>query len=129
MGIRREVIGAFALVFLLVAGLGCGRKLPPLPPGPGDPVEIASIQFLRDGTVEAWAKVSIPGSKITLLGKPKGLCPVCTDDLTKRDETTVEEAGTVTLKDPSPEADYMIYRFAFEKDTTTFLTGPRVVRK
>jgi hypothetical protein len=127
--IDRRFIAACALAFLLALGLGCGRKLPPLPPGLGDPVEISSIEFLTDGTVEAKARVNIEGSKVTLLGKPKGLCPLCTEDLKKKDEKTAEKEGTIVLRDPSPESDYMVYRFAFEKDTTRYLTNPRIVRK
>lgn len=129
MGIRIRVIGAVALVFLLAFGSGCGRKLPPLPPGQGDPVEIVDMDFLKDGSVEARARVFIPGSTVTLLGKPKGLCPVCTDDLTKRDVRVAEKEGVITLKDSSPESEYMVYRLVFEKGTTKFLTVPRVVRK
>jgi hypothetical protein len=129
LGIKTRVIGAATLALLLVFGLGCGRKLPPLPPGQGDPVEIVSMDFRKDGTVEAKARVYIPDSTVTLLGKPKGLCPVCTDDLTKRDETFAEKEGVITLTDSSPESEYMVYRFAFQKNTTKFLTNPRVVRK
>jgi hypothetical protein len=129
LGIKTRVIGGLALVFLLGLCAGCGRKLPPLPPGPGEPVEIASIAFLEDGTVEARASVNIEGARVTLLGKPKGLCPACEDDLKKKDEKDAEKQGTVILKDPSPESDYMVYRIAFAKGTTSFLTGPQVVRK
>ena len=129
MGTDARIITVCALVVLLGAGFGCGRKLPPLPPGPGDPVEISSIDFQRDGTVEARANVSLEGAKVTLLGKPKGLCPICTEDLTKRDEKILPKSGTITLRDPAPESDYMVYRIAFEKGTTSFLTNPRVVRK
>jgi hypothetical protein len=127
--IKRKLIGALALVFLVMPALGCGRKLPPMPPGQGDPVEISSVEFLEDGTVEARGRAYIPGGKVTLLGKPKGLCPVCTDDLRKKDEQVVPGEGTFTLKDPAPESDYMVYRLGFEKGTTTFLTNPRVFRK
>ncbi len=113
----------------LALGSGCGRKLPPLPPGQGDPVEISAIDFMDDGSVEARAGSSIAGGKITLLGKPKGLCPSCTDDLTKRDEKVAEQKGTIVLKDPKPESDYMVYRLVFEKGTISFMTGARVVRK
>lgn len=129
MGTDARAITACALVILLGVGFGCGRKLPPLPPGPGDPVEISSIEFRRDGTVEARANVSLEGAKVTLLGKPKGLCPLCTEDLTKRDEKLTRKAEAITLKDSAPESDYMVYRIAFEKGTTSFLTSPRVVRK
>lgn len=114
---------------ILALGSGCGRKLPPLPPGQGDPVEIEAIGFIDDGSVEARAGSSIPGGRITLLGKPKGLCPSCTDDLTKRDEKAAEQKGSIVLKDPKPEADYMVYRLLFEKGTISFMTGARVVRK
>jgi hypothetical protein len=113
----------------LALGSGCGRKLPPLPPGQGDPVEIEAIDFIDDGSVEARAGISIPGGRVILLGKPKGLCPSCTDDLTRRDEKTAEQKGGIVLKDPKPEADYMVYRLLFEKGTVSFMTGARVVRK
>ncbi|HNY65626.1 MAG TPA: hypothetical protein PKM41_09300 [Deltaproteobacteria bacterium] len=126
---KHRLIAALMLALLALPALGCGRKLPPLPPGQGDPVEISSLEFRKDGTVEARGKVYIPGGRVTLLGKPKGLCPVCTDDLTKRDEAMAPEEGAVILRDRAPESDFMVYRLAFEKGTTSFLTNPRVVRK
>jgi len=122
-------MAALLLGIVLALGSGCGRKLPPLPPGQGDPIEITAIHFTDDGSVEARAESSIAGGTITLLGKPKGLCPSCTDDLTKRDEKSGGQKGRVVLKDIKPEADYMVYRIMFEKGTVSFMTGATVVRK
>jgi len=114
----------------LALGTGCGRKLPPMPPGEADPVEIVSIDFRKDGSVEAKVRNNIEGARLLLLGKPKGLCPSCVDDLKKKDERVSAEKGTVILKDVHPEADdYMIYRVDLEKGTTSFLSEAVVVRK
>jgi hypothetical protein len=119
----------FSIGLALALCTGCGRKLPPMPPGKADPVEILSIDFAGDGSVEAKARCNIEGARLILLGKPKGICPSCVDDLKKKDEKPSVEKGTVVLKDPKPEAEYMIYRIDLEKGTTSFMTGARVVRK
>lgn len=125
---KRRASVAALVAFLILLGAGCGRKLPPMPPGAPDPVEIQSIEFVN-GAVEASVKCNVPGGTVALLGKPKGLCPACTDDLVEKDGKAVSEKGTVLLRDPDPGAEYMIYRISFEKDKTTWLTGHRVVRK
>lgn len=129
MKLKNLVVIMCVLGFILTIGAGCGRKLPPLPPGQEDPLELRAIEFADDGTVEAKVKTGTDGARVTLLGKPKGMCPSCTDDLTKRDEKVVEKKGTVVLKDPKPESEYMVYRVSFEKGTLSFMTGPRVVKK
>jgi len=119
-----------SLGLALALGTGCGRKLPPLPPGKADPVEVLSVDFQKDGSVEAKVRNNIEGARLLLLGKPKGLCPSCVDDLKKKDERVSAEKGTVILRDARPEADdYMIYRVDLEKGTTSFLSEARVVRK
>lgn len=75
------------------------------------------------------ALCNVPGSTVILLGKPKGLCPSCTDDLVRKDETFVEEAGTVRLRDAEPDAAYMVYRLAFSKGTLVWMTDAQVVRQ
>jgi hypothetical protein len=116
------------LVIALILCTGCGRKLPPLPPGMPDPVELVSAGF-EENEVVVKARCNVPGSTITLLGKPKGLCPSCTDDLMRKDEAFVEEAGTVHLRDTAPDASYMVYRIAFSKGTLVWMTDARVVRR
>jgi len=116
------------LVLALTLCAGCGRKLPPLPPGPADPVELVSAAF-EDNAVVVKARCNVPGSTVILLGKPKGLCPSCTDDLVRKDETFVEEAGTVRLRDAEPDAAYMVYRLAFSKGTLVWMTDAQVVRQ
>ena len=119
----------FSVSIILALASGCGRKLPPLPPGPADPVEIVSIGFQADGSVEARVRNNVEGARILLLGKPKGLCPSCVEDLKKKDEKVSSEKGTVILKDLKPEAEFMIYRVDLEKGTTSFLSDARIVRK
>lgn len=116
------------LVLALALCAGCGRKLPPLPPGAPDPVELVSADF-EENAVVVKARCNVPGSTVTLLGKPKGLCPSCTDDLVRKDEAFVEEAGTVRLRDAGPGASYMVYRLAFRKGTLVWMTDARVVRR
>lgn len=69
------------------------------------------------------------GGIVSLLGKPLGICPSCTDDLTVIDERVVERAGTLVLRDPVPEAPSMVYRLAFRKGSLSSMTEARVVRK
>lgn len=128
---KRKTFGTAILCFFLVLalGTGCGRKLPPLPPGSADPVEVVSIDFRDDGSVEAKVRCTIEGARVLLLGKPKGLCPSCVDDLKKKDEKVSAEKGTFVLRDSNPEAEYMIYRIDLEKGTMSFLSEARVVRK
>jgi len=84
------------ILFLLVLP-GCGRKLPPLPPTEPDPVEIGSIRF-EEGRVVARIRCNVADATVTLLGKPKGICPHCTDDLTVRDTGVVEKPGMRSLR-------------------------------
>ncbi len=108
--------------------MGCGRKLPPLPPGQPDPVEIVSIRY-EDDTVVVRARCNEAEGKVTLLGKPKGICPSCIDDLIMKDEQSIREKGVVILKDESPGAQYMVYRIAFEKGTTSWMSQAGIVGK
>lgn len=119
---------AVTLGIIALICMGCGRKLPPLPPGQPDPVEIISIRFDQD-TVRAKARCNVQDGTIILLGKPKGICPSCIDDLQKKDELFISEPGVVVLKDQNPNADYMVYRIVFEKGTTSWMTQAGIVRK
>lgn len=112
---------------LFLALLGCGRKLPPVPPGPEDPVEITALSF-EEGTVRATIACRAPGATVSLLGKPQGLCPQCTDDLSVREEKS-GVSGVVTLTDPRPEERCMVYRVRLEKEKTIFLSPARMVCK
>ena len=123
-----SVAAAVTLGIMLLLCTGCGRKLPPLPPGQPDPVEIISVRF-DQGIVTAKARCNVQDAAIILLGKPKGICPSCTDDLQKRDELFIDEPGVAVLKDEFPDADYMVYRIAFEKGTTSWMTQAVIVRK
>ena len=127
MKAKANILIALALCFVFVC-MGCGRKLPPLPPGQPDPFEIISIRFVEE-TVIAKARCNASGAQIVLLGKAKGICPACTDDLEKKDEAFVDDPGVVVLKDTDPAARYMVYRIAFQKDSTAWLTQAQVVRK
>ena len=118
----------FLLFVLLVFVAGCGRKLPPLPPALPDPVEVSSVDFVG-AEVVAKARCNMPDAKVVLLGKPKGICPNCTDDLEVKQELSVGEPGEVVLKDPAPQADYMVYRISAEHGTTKWMTPARVVVK
>ncbi len=113
---------------MVLSCMGCGRKLPPLPPGQPDPVEIVSMRYDGD-TVVVRARCNVSEGMVLLLGKPKGICPSCVDDLQKRDERSITEPGVVLLKDQNPNADYMVYRVAFEKGTTSWMTQANIVRK
>jgi len=114
-------------VLMILAVPGCGRKLPPVPPGPEDPAEISSLAF-EGGGVRATVVCRMPADKLVLLGKAQGLCPQCTDDLTVREEKA-DVAGKVTLSDRAPEERCMVYRVRLEKDTTRFLSPARLVCK
>jgi hypothetical protein len=120
--------GAVIFGFIVLSCMSCGRKLPPLPPGQPDPVEIISLRFDQD-MVRAKARCNVQDGTIILLGKPKGICPSCIDDLQKKDELFIHEPGVVVLKDQNPNADYMVYRVAFEKGTTSWMTQAGIVRK
>ena len=123
---RSRIVLACLIVAILCSG--CGRKLPPLPPAKPDPVEVISMAFDGEAVV-AKAMCNIPGAVVTLLGKPKGICPHCTDDLVEKDKVSLENPGEVVLKDAEPGADYMVYRIAVEHDTTRWITEPRIVVK
>ncbi len=126
MGTKFRV--AVILGFMVFSCMGCGRKLPPLPPGQPDPVEIVSIRY-EDDTVVVRARCNEVEGKVTLLGKPKGICPSCTDDLIMKDEQFIREKSVVILKDESPGAQYMVYRIAFEKGTISWMSQAGIVGK
>jgi len=111
---------------LLAAFAGCGRKLPPLPPALPDPVEVRSIGY-EGAEVVARARCNVAGATVTLLGKPKGICPACTDDLAIKQQVTIETPGDVVLKDAVPKADYMVYRIAAEHDSSRWITPAQIV--
>ncbi|HNU74011.1 MAG TPA: hypothetical protein PLE36_06475 [Deltaproteobacteria bacterium] len=113
---------------VLVLCAGCGRKLPPLPPGLPDPVRIASAKFIGDEVVVE-AECNVAGGNVLLLGKPKGICPSCTDDLVQKDEKPAEEAAVIRMTDPRPDEPYMVYRLAFRKGSLFWMTDAKVVRK
>ncbi|HNQ86217.1 MAG TPA: hypothetical protein PLP82_05460 [Deltaproteobacteria bacterium] len=115
------------ILFLLVLP-GCGRKLPPLPPTEPDPVEIGSIRF-EEGRVVARIRCNVADATVTLLGKPKGICPHCTDDLTVRDTGVVEKPGDAVLADNAPQAESMVYRLAVEHWGARWMTPARIVVK
>jgi predicted nucleic acid-binding Zn ribbon protein len=48
--------------------------------------------------VVAKARCNVPDAKVVLLGKPKGICPNCTDDLEVKQEVTLDKPGEVILK-------------------------------
>lgn len=124
----KKTRAVLALCITVLVCLGCGRKLPPLPPGLPDPVEVISIRFEND-IVVAKIRCNEQGAVVALLGKSKGICPACTDDLMKKDEQDLIEPGVVFLKDSSPDAEYMVYRVAFSKGSTSWMTDARIVRR
>lgn len=79
--------------------------------------------------VVAEARCNVPDSKVVLLGKPKGICPNCTDDLEVKQELTIDKPGEVVLKDPAPPSDYMVYRISAEHGATKWITPARIVVK
>ncbi len=79
--------------------------------------------------VVARARCNLPDAKVVLLGKPKGICPNCTDDLVVKHEIIVHEPGEVVLKDTAPQSDYMIYRISAEHGSTRWSTTARIVVK
>jgi hypothetical protein len=118
----------FIGITILIVTMGCGRKMPPLPSALPDPVEISSIAFVGQEVI-AKARCNMQDATVLLLGKPKGLCPNCTDDLVVKHKITLEKSGEVVLKDPSPESDYMVYRISAEHGTTKWTTPARIVVK
>jgi hypothetical protein len=115
-----------SIILILIACAGCGRKLPPLPPAMPDPVEVLSIKF-EGNEVVAKARCNVAGATVILLGKPKGLCPACMDDLAAIQKITLTTPGEVVLKDPVPEADYMVYRITAEHDSSRWTTPAQIV--
>ncbi|HQI82669.1 MAG TPA: hypothetical protein PLR71_14060 [Deltaproteobacteria bacterium] len=115
-------------LILVVACAGCGRKLPPLPPERPDPAEIVSMRF-EGGQVLAVVRCTVPEATVVLLGKAKGLCPHCTDDLTARQQAVCRVPGEVQLTDGSPESDFMVYRVGVSYGDTRWMTPPRIVVK
>jgi hypothetical protein len=115
-----------SILVLLALISGCGRKLPPLPPTLPDPIQVVSIRFKGDEVV-AKAVCNVAHSTVYLLGKPKGICPVCTDDLEVIQKIDVEEPGEVTLKDSAPRSNYMVYRVSAQRDTSKWITDAQIV--
>jgi len=111
-----------------VLASGCGRKLPPLPPTLPDPIQAISVKFAGN-EVEAKGVCNVAHATVFLLGKPKGICPVCTDDLEVIDKTEVKEPGTVILKDPAPQSEYMVYRLKAERENEKWITDAQIVVK
>jgi hypothetical protein len=107
----KKTRAVLTLCIVLLVGMGCGRKLPPLPPGLPDPVEVISIRFDND-IVVAKIRCNEQGADVVLLGKAKGI-----------------EPGVIILKDSFPDADYMVYRVAFHKGSTSWMTQARIVRR
>jgi hypothetical protein len=124
----KKTRAVLTLCIVVLVCMGCGRKLPPLPPGLPDPVEVISIRFDND-IVVAKIRCKEQGADVILLGKAKGICPACTDDLQKKDEQSSIEPGVIFLKDSSPDSDYMVYRVAFSKGSTSWMTQARIVRR
>lgn len=122
---RARTLGAALLIVLTC--LGCGRKLPPLPPAPEDPVVVSAWSFTDQG-VTAKVRCHTPDAKVTLLGKPQGICPQCTDDL-KEKATIMAREGVNILIDPQPEERCMVYRVRLEKGATSYLSPARIVCK
>jgi len=91
-----------------------------------DPVEVISIGFVGSEVV-ANARCNVPDASVLLLGKPKGICPECTDDLMVKQKISLEKPGEVVLKDTSSQADYMVYRIAVEHGTTKWQTPAQIV--
>ncbi|HPI94156.1 MAG TPA: hypothetical protein PLT09_13425 [Deltaproteobacteria bacterium] len=115
-------------VILMLACLGCGRKLPPLPSTQPDPVVIGDLRFEGPG-VKAEVRTNVENATVFLLGKPKGICPHCTDDLVVKDRGTTTKPGEVVLKDLAPTADAMVYRVAVEYGGSRWMTPVRIVVK
>jgi hypothetical protein len=116
------------IILILLAPTACGRKKPPLPPKAPDPVEVNSIRFEGD-IIVAKVQNNIQGSKIILLGKPKGICPSCTDDLKEITQITAATKEQIILEDKQPVSPYMVYRIKIEMDGSRFLTEPFIVVK
>ncbi|HDP26474.1 MAG TPA: hypothetical protein ENN34_13705 [Deltaproteobacteria bacterium] len=119
--------GAVVFSIIVLAVMGCGRKLPPLPPEEPDPVEIVSVD-VSQGEVTVTVRCAAPGGEVILLGKPNDDCPACTDDLIPKDAVDLREPGEIMLKDSSPVSEYMVYRVSLTFKSSQWLTEPRVVR-
>jgi hypothetical protein len=127
---RRDLLfGCLAGILLILAfSVGCGRKLPPLPPALPDPIQATSIKF-EGNVVEASGVCNVAHATVYLLGKPKGICPICTDDLEIIDKKEVNEPGEVSLKDREPKSDYMVYRLKAVRESEKWITAPQIVVK
>ncbi len=123
---KSKALLAWVLLFLVFPG--CGRKLPPLPPTAPDPVEISSVRFEGTGVV-ARVQCTVANATVTLLGKPKGICPHCMDDLSAKDTVMLEKPGEAVLEDPAPQAEAMVYRIAVEYGGIRWMTPARIVVK
>ena len=117
------------LIMLVAAALlgGCGRKLPPRPPGEEPPLKIAELQYEDDGSVRARVVCNVEDVRVVLLGKPRGLCPRCVDDLVIRDAIAVDVKSTVILRDAAPEGGCMVYRAAVMRGQARWLTEAMII--
>lgn len=113
-------------ILLVLLSAGCGRKLDPLPPGEGAPVKVLGVRY-ENGGVRARVLCSEPAGRITLVGKPQGICPACTDDLVEVSSLEVSGRGVLSLVDVQPQAACMVYRVRWEHGESGWLSAPRIV--
>ncbi len=111
-----------------MSSTGCGRKKPPLPPIPPKPVEVISIKFSGKKVI-ARIYCHEQGIRVLLFGKPKGICPLCTENLKKKAELLVDKSGRYAIMDNSPGSRCMVYRVGFEKGNIHWLGDARIVCK
>ncbi|MEA3223563.1 MAG: hypothetical protein U9P49_10440 [Thermodesulfobacteriota bacterium] len=118
------------LIIVLLAFMpsSCGRKKPPLPPRAPDPVEIISIKFSGEKVV-AKIRCNAKGDRVILLGKPKGICPHCTEDLKEIVAISADTTRKLVLEDVAPKSHYMVYRIALDTGGSFWLTEPAIVSK
>ena len=119
-------IWSIIICILLAIPLGCGRKKPPLPPIPPKPVEVLSIGFSGNSVITTLF-CHEQGIKIVLFGKPKGICPLCTEGLKKKAGLLADKKGRYVIIDKNPESRCMVYRIGFEKGDVHWLGDARIV--
>ncbi len=113
------------LLCLLLALIGCGRKLPPEPAVNEDPLTIERVSFTKSGA-KVRVRVNAEVNEVILLGKAKGICPACTDDLVRIAAVEIDETGVVTLLDEAPASTCMVYRAAFEAGDTLWFSNLKI---